>query len=168
MEQNGAYSSVPSEIELDTMPSRASMKTRERPRRRTMKGWRNGILSGAMAATLVLVINLSLTIWSDINGHQKNDSGRKVLFEGDCKQAARINAGLHLLLNVLSTIPLSASNYAMQCLSAPTRKEVDAAHQKRQWLDIGVLSIRNLSSINPRRVLLWAFLVVTSLPLHLL
>jgi hypothetical protein len=73
-----------------------------------------------------------------------------------------------LLINALSTILLSASNYTMQCLSAPTRSEVDDAHSTGKWLDIGVPSVRNLGRIARKRVILWWLLGASSLPLHLL
>lgn len=56
----------------------------------------------------------------------------------------------------------------MQCLSAPTRKEVDEAHAKGKWLDIGVPSVRNLTSIPKLRLGMWVGLGLTSLPLHLM
>jgi hypothetical protein len=68
---------------------------------------------------------------------------------------------------LLSTILLASSNYAMQCLSAPTRTELDQAHTKTQWLDIGILSFRNLTQIKTVRMLFWLLLGVSSLPLHL-
>lgn len=55
----------------------------------------------------------------------------------------------------------------MQRLSAPTRTEVEDAHMKDDWLDIGVPSFRNLRFINWWRTLGWVLLVVSSLPLHL-
>ncbi|KAJ5034253.1 hypothetical protein NUH16_005685 [Penicillium rubens] len=39
---------------------------------------------------------------------------------------------------------LGASNYCMQCLAAPSRSEVDEAHQKRAWLAIGTPDIAHL------------------------
>ncbi|KAH6666023.1 hypothetical protein B0J14DRAFT_643332 [Halenospora varia] len=44
----------------------------------------------------------------------------------------------------MSTLVLSASNYTMQAISSPRRKEVDNAHKKSTWVDIGVPSIQNL------------------------
>ncbi|KAF3005003.1 hypothetical protein E8E13_008650 [Curvularia kusanoi] len=85
----------------------------------------------------------------------------------DCDEARQMNTGLHLLINALSTILLGSSNYCMQCLSAPTRKEVDRAHAQRRSLDIGVLSVSNLLRINRKRAVMWAILGLTSIPLHL-
>ena len=56
----------------------------------------------------------------------------------------------------------------MQRLSAPTRKEVDKAHQKHTWVDIGVPSLRNLFFVSRWRTIGWFILAASSLPLHLL
>ncbi|KAF1945579.1 hypothetical protein EJ02DRAFT_338180, partial [Clathrospora elynae] len=55
---------------------------------------------------------------------------------------------LHLIINVFSTMVLAASNYTMQILHSPTREEIDSAHSRGQWLNIGLLSIRNLPYIS--------------------
>jgi hypothetical protein len=133
-----------------------------------LKGWRGSILGGSILASLVCLVNIALTIYSTSKATEEDYHGRKVLYEGDCETSRKVNVGLHLLINVLSTILLSASNFGMQCLSAPTRQEVDAAHAKRRWLDIGVLSLRNLAWIERKRLLCWVLLVASSLPLHLL
>jgi len=165
------YNSLPSEYELtglNTTTSRASIISQKQAwAQRHLKGWRFGILSGSTLALLVFAINTAATIYGGIES-KKNDNGRKILYEGDCESVRKINLGLHLAINLLSTILLGASNYGMQCLSAPTRNEVDVAHSKRRWLDIGVLSIRNITSISRRRAWLWALLGLSSLPLHLL
>lgn len=56
----------------------------------------------------------------------------------------------------------------MQCLSAPTRSEVDKAHSQGIWLDIGVPSVRNLRRLSTPRIVLWWLLAISSIPLHLL
>ena len=61
-------------------------------------------------ATLVLVLNLIVTILATAKQTGLND-GRKILFEGDCTKAERLNVLAHLLINALSTLLLSASNY---------------------------------------------------------
>jgi hypothetical protein len=166
--KGAAYASVPSEIELTTTNSRASIVSHQQTwSQKHLKGWRFGILSGSLLASLVFCINASATIYGGIDS-EKNDNGRKVLYEGDCERVRRINLGLHLIINALSTILLSASNYGMQCLSAPTRKEIDLAHSKRKWLDIGVLSVKNIRNISGKRAWLWFLLGASSLPLHLL
>ena len=56
----------------------------------------------------------------------------------------------------------------MQCLSSPTRSEIDKAHSHGAWLDIGVPSMRNLGRLSTNRVVLWWLLAISSIPLHLL
>ena len=55
----------------------------------------------------------------------------------------------------------------MQILTAPTGGEIDLAHAAGRWLDIGVLSMRNLRWISRERMCIWILLGLTSLPLHL-
>lgn len=56
----------------------------------------------------------------------------------------------------------------MQRLCAPARDEVDSAHRKRIWMNVGVQSLRNLRMIRKRRAVLFLMLGATSFPLHLL
>lgn len=114
------------------------------------KGRRFGAVTCAISASVVFIINFVVIIWGSVH----NKSKGSVLYEGHCKQVHQLNTGLHLLLNLLSTLLLSSSNYCMQCLSAPTRKEIDETHARGTWLDIGIPSIRNLRQINPRRTVL--------------
>ena len=90
------------------------------------------------------------------------------ILDGSCEKTKNLSLWLHLAINVLSTILLGASNYCMQCLSSPTRQEVDRAHSQGIWLDIGVPGIRNLRRISRRRLVLWMLLTLSSIPLHLL
>ncbi|RAK99587.1 uncharacterized protein BO80DRAFT_384743 [Aspergillus ibericus CBS 121593] len=90
------------------------------------------------------------------------------IYEGSCSRAKAWTTGLHLLINVLGTIILGASSYCMQCLTAPSRTEVDRAHEERVWLHIGVASPRNLAWAGRFRVTLWLLLAASSLPIHLI
>ncbi|KAK4889757.1 5'-3' exoribonuclease 2 [Elasticomyces elasticus] len=116
--------------------------------------------------TAVLMTNVILAIW--LSAHFGVASGIGTAYEGDCGIVNRWTFWLHVVINILSSILLSASNYTMQCLSAPTRREVDVAHAKGDWLDIGVSGIRNLTRIGLYRRILWAALALSSLPIHLL
>lgn len=129
-------------------------------------GWRYSVSACALSTFAVCTINLVATVWSVL--HYGVYERRQTLYNGDCNTAGKINTGLHLVINILSTILLSSSNFCMQCLSAPTRAEVDLAHAKKIFLDIGILSTRNLRSIAWKRVILWWILGLSSLPLHLL
>lgn len=149
--------------EPDQATSAASVKSS--PLRRysnRFSGWRFGVLNFAICACIVLIINMVVSIWGSV-GYK-----HQVLAEGDCGHIKSLNSALHVLINILSTILLSGSNYCMQCLSAPTRAELDSAHTARKWLDIGVPSFRNLRRISRQRLILWFLLGVTSVPLHLL
>lgn len=50
------------------------------------------------------------------------------IYEGDCTTVGSLNRYIHVLINLLSTVMLSASNYYMQLQAAPTRANVQAAH----------------------------------------
>ncbi|KAI9813664.1 MAG: hypothetical protein M1827_003735 [Pycnora praestabilis] len=131
-----------------------------------LSGWRFGVASGSLLATIVLVINTILTILA--TSISLNEAGIVTLINGSCSKTKQWGAGLHLLINVLSTALLAASNYTIQCLGAPTRHDVDLAHAKGAWLDIGVPSIRNLRWISWRKLFLMVLLALGSVPLHLL
>ncbi|PYI08291.1 hypothetical protein BO78DRAFT_74851 [Aspergillus sclerotiicarbonarius CBS 121057] len=92
----------------------------------------------------------------------------QVMYEGSCALTKRWNLAIHLIINVLSTAILAASNYCMQSLVAPSREEVDKYHAQKRRLDIGVPSIRNLSAVGRYRTVLWFVLLITATPFHLL
>jgi len=133
--------------------------------------WRIGIRYCALAGCLVLLTNgIFLLVGERRAGFPSlsSNQGKRTIYDGNCDSTKKINVGVHLLINILSTILLGASNYCMQCMSAPTREEAEQAHAKFRWVDIGVPSIRNLSKIRGLRALLWLLLGISSLPLHLL
>jgi len=131
-------------------------------------GWHTGVLACATSVVFVLFINIGLTIYATTNPEYEMERGIGTLYEGSCDKSRTIGLWLHLGINALSTLLLSGSNYTQQCLAAPTRSEIDAAHARRRWMDIGVPSIRNLFRIKLERTLLWIAIGFTSIPLHLL
>jgi hypothetical protein len=138
-----------------------------------VNGWRFGAGIAATTAIVTLLINFSIGVWTATlsgNGSEFNAGILVEVFHGSCEEATTMNTWSHLAINVLSTGLLAGSNYCMQCLVAPTRKEVDRAHRQSppRWLDIGLPSVRNLSFIDWRRTILWILLALSSLPLHLL
>ena len=152
----------------DLPKPRASMlSTRRRLLRKFHGGWRTGVALSTLGALIVLVINISLLLWITTNFRLSND-GIATVYEGSCKRKTKISIWCHLAINICSTLLLSASNNAMQCLSAPTRADVNSAHSRGVWLDIGIPSFKNLRTIGWKRVPLWAVLGLSSLPLHLL
>lgn len=130
--------------------------------------WRNSVLIFAGSATAVFFLNLAFTIWTVAFGGAGGIDGIGVFAEGDCGNIRAGNIVVHLLINVLSTVLLAGSNFCMQILSAPTRREVDKAHARGKWLDIGVPSVRNWTSVSWTSRTLWLLLGVSSIPLHFL
>ena len=137
------------------------------PKGKHFVGWKFGGSVCAATSFIVLAINVGVTAWVLRQPPSKN-GGDQELKKGTCSEIWQISAALNLLVNALSTLMLGASNYSMQCLCAPKRREISRAHQKRQWLDIGVPSIRNLRFISRKRAFLWILMGLTSLPFHLL
>lgn len=131
-----------------------------------LRGWRVGVALSAALSTAVLVANLLLTLWASI--HFGVIGGIGTAYEGNCDTAKTWSLWLHIAINAFSSALLGASNYTMQCASAPTREECDKAHEKRDWLDIGVVSVRNLTRIDWRRRYLWIMLALSSFPIHLI
>ncbi|PUU76458.1 hypothetical protein B9Z19DRAFT_1149392 [Tuber borchii] len=131
-------------------------------------GWHTGVLACATSVVVVLLINVGLTIHAATNPKYKMEGGIGTLYSGNCDLSRAIGLWLHLGINALSTVLLSGSNYTQQCLAAPTRSEIDTAHARIRWMDIGVPSVRNLFRIKAERTLLWIAIGITSIPLHLL
>ena len=129
--------------------------------------WKFTAKLGLTAAIIVLAANIGLLGYTLNNTKQKSDSISAV-WTGPCDKAERVSIGTHLLINALSSALLTASNCGMQLVSAPTRELIDKAHAKRKWVDVGVQSMRNLRGMDWKRSTLWALLLLSSLPLHLL
>jgi hypothetical protein len=117
--------------------------------------------------TCVLVAILVISLYAIHGGviSIKNDT---VLWEAECDSTEKANLWLHLAINIISTAILASSNFFMQVLVAPTRKEVDRAHQNGYWVEIGVQSLRNFFFLPRHKNLLWFLFSTTSVPLHLI
>ncbi|KAL8365470.1 hypothetical protein RB595_004333 [Gaeumannomyces hyphopodioides] len=131
--------------------------------------WQRTALLACATSTAVLIINLGCLLRATSREHESLDGGLRVIVQGSCKNIKMANTGIHVLINVLSTILLAGSNYCMQVLSAPTRAQVDRAHARGRWVDVGVPSLRNLFvAVGWRNRILWALMATSSIPLHLL
>lgn len=146
--------------------TQTSKSVRNRLKRHRLQGWRFGVTVSAWTAFTVLLLNLILTIYAGVR--YPHHGGLGIAFEGKSSTVNSWATWLHVLINGLSSILLSASNYTMQCLCSPTRKEVDQAHARGDWLDIGVPSVRNIWRIDWRRSVLWWLLALSAIPIHLL
>jgi hypothetical protein len=136
-------------------------------KQRILVGWRVGALLSLLGATSVFIFNLVITlrVWKDPKYPIEGSIG--TLFEGNCANARKLDAGIHFLVNFLSTLLLGASNYCMQVLNAPSRQELVRSHAQRYWLHIGVPGLRNLMHIGRDRAIIWILLFLSSVPLHL-
>ncbi|KAK7224929.1 hypothetical protein V2G26_012932 [Clonostachys chloroleuca] len=131
-------------------------------------GWKLGTTIAAGLTLIILLGNSSLLAAFGAqlrrNGYTGNIAPAK---SGDCTYIKKLGIVVHLVINVVSTLLLGASNYCMQTISAPTRRDVDKAHARGIYLDIGVPSVRNLRFIQKKRLFFWFCLGLTSIPLHL-
>lgn len=136
------------------------------PKRGRLQGWKFGLIVATTSTICILVLNIAVAI--KLSRVTRPD-GIGTVSNGSCKTVARFSAIIHVAINVLGTLLLGASNYTMQCLSSPTRQDIDNAHLREDWLDIGVVGIRNVLGRIPRiRSVFWTLLATTSIPIHLL
>lgn len=134
-------------------------------------GWKFGASLAALTAGITAIINFVVAVYVTKLSASGGALSSRVLiemFHGDCGRTSTINTWSHLAINVVSTGLLAGSNFCMQCLVAPSRHDIDRAHAKAKWLDIGLPSVRNLRHISALRCCLWVVLSLSSLPLHLL
>ncbi|KXH35978.1 hypothetical protein CNYM01_11082 [Colletotrichum nymphaeae SA-01] len=130
--------------------------------------WKRSALAFAAAASITFAVNLCFVIWATTHSGKTPSSDIGIVSSGDCQVIKRWNTGIHVVINIISTILFTGSNYCMQCFIAPTRTEIDSAHTRQRWLDIGIPSFRNFRSISWKRKVVWLLLAASSFPLHLL
>jgi hypothetical protein len=118
------------------------------------------------SSTTVLLANIILVAVLGSKYGITSRRGLIKLYEGDCSRVKMYGTGAHVCINILSTLLLGASNLCMQLVVAPTRREIDVAHRKKIWLDIGIPSWRNLRNIDRARRWLFFVLLLSSVPLH--
>lgn len=164
--EEGASYSATTVIDHEVSKVKAAISVQTSSRRHfLLHGWHIGVLVCAVAATFVLMVNIAITIWATttygVNG------GIGTIYDGSCNSTKNLSLWLHQLINILSIALLAASNYCMQCLAAPTRQEIQQAHLRHRWLDIGVPSLRNLPYISKSRFAVWTLIAISSIPLHL-
>ncbi|KAJ5373602.1 hypothetical protein N7517_005608 [Penicillium concentricum] len=134
--------------------------------------WIKGVVICSWIIGGVLALNIILTVIAAGLAYSGN-SGQifpfASLYMGKCSTSKNWTTGLHLLINILSTALLGASNYCMQCLAAPSREQVDKAHSQKTWIRIGVPNIMDLIRYQTgKRRILGSILLITSLPIHLI
>lgn len=99
---------------------------------------------------MIFLIVVCIIFRNEING------GIGTVYEGHCDTVSKYATLSHVLINVLGAMLLSASNYTMQVVCAPTRSDIDRAHERGDWLDIGVPSFRNIMGrISKQHIIVW-------------
>lgn len=127
---------------------------------------RRAVLRAQVGLTfIVLLINIVWTIVASYTYGSQNGIG--TIFTGDCGKSQLLNVYLHIAINILSTLLLGISNYCMQLISAPSREEIDRAHARKTWVDVGVPSARNVWKLNLSKKIIWCGFAITSATLHL-
>jgi hypothetical protein len=146
-------------LEMDK--ERPSIWTKWRSKHRTV------LIATCAVAGFATTINLVTAVVFRYK-HSAKGGYEGELFRGDCTFASRLNLGLHIAINVISTMLLSASNLCMQLLLAPTRAMIDKAHAQKRWLDIGIPGFHNFRHATLKKRAVWVVLAISSLPLHFL
>jgi hypothetical protein len=143
------------------------------PRAKTWRTWKSRrevvlwtCFSTIFAVFLINVVVLSIS-WF-LRNDKTQDTYIRSVYIGDCNTVKRAGTVAHLVINLLSTLMLGASNLCMQLIASPSRKDIDRAHARSVWLDIGVPSLRNLRHIPRWRWAIWCVLAISSLPIHFL
>ncbi|ROT41134.1 hypothetical protein SODALDRAFT_376843 [Sodiomyces alkalinus F11] len=129
---------------------------RARGLRRWIIGWKGGVILNAATGALILLP----TVVFFVTALSRHQGGEARLLEGSCELVRRLDFGLHAALNFFVVVVLMGANYAYQVLTSPTRVEVDMAHARKKWLDIGIPSLRNLAFVAKRRAVLATTLLV--------
>lgn len=115
---------------------------------RLPKGWRFGATLAVIMSSCFLTINVTVAIFSWVwTRHRGYTSNIAPIYTGKCTTVDTLGLVVHLGINIVSTLLLGASNYCMQIVCAPTRRDIDRAHEQGAWLDIGAQSISNLKHI---------------------
>ena len=129
-----------------------------------------GAYASIGAVAVILILNIALGVVAATKSHLKVHHGLFTLALGTCLSMRHYSVWVHFLLNVLASVLLLTSNYFMQRLAAPTRQDVDVAHQHRKGLWIGSLSLTNFKFMTQRieKFVLFGLLWASSTPIHLL
>ena len=128
--------------------------------------WRVGIAIGLLLTSIILVLNLALLAWAVTGSHPHDQYAIYTVLDRACDNTDTYLRWSRLGINCLSTLLLVESYYAIQVLFSPTRKEIDAAHAQGIWVDVGVISWRNLRYISRWRTSLVAVFLVSSAIVH--
>ncbi|RAR12289.1 hypothetical protein DDE83_004177 [Stemphylium lycopersici] len=138
-------------------------------------GWRRTGIINLVSIWLLSIVILTLLSVSASN-FRKHDTegdvpapGLSVIYRGSCSHSSNVDISVHILINAIGTLIIASSNFFMQILTAPTRKDIDRAHQRQKSLEIGVQSLHNLAqeTASCTKGFFWMLLCLSSIPFHL-
>lgn len=129
-------------------------------------GWRMGTLVCLSAVSLCLIVETILLLAA--LSVSMGGFGSGLLYKGSCSRVKNLTIWLLFPLNIVATVLISTSNYVMQVMAAPDRKEVDYAHSLATSITIAGMRFRNLQFGGRPRRLIWWILGISSLPIHVL
>ncbi|KAI0137809.1 hypothetical protein F4776DRAFT_670802 [Hypoxylon sp. NC0597] len=131
-------------------------------------GWKQAakVNCTILVAMSVTLIGCLITVTTKVGGVEHTLS----FYDGDCDggSVSQVNMVLHLLINIISTLVVTSSNFFMQVLNSPSREELNTAHFKGSWMGIGIPSVRNAFSVSRFKTWCWICLLMSSIPIHLL
>lgn len=133
------------------------------PRR---KRWSDPVWWCVSGNTAILIINVIFIVVAIARAESRYGGvafGSNILYEGSCTTAKDLKIGIHLIINLLSVILTATSSFSSNILMSPSRTDVDRAHSQRNWLTIGVFSMRNLKSLRWPHRMMWVLLTGTSI-----
>ena len=120
-------------FEASRLKAQIRRKLPKLPKWMNFTGWRMMASAGAILSIFVLVANTVLLIWAS-KQPQDPQTGAAIIYSGSRDSAQSVFTWSHLAINILSTLLLGSSNATMQCLTAPTRKEVCEVGMSSDWI----------------------------------
>lgn len=131
-------------------------------------GWRLGTWFCCSAVALCVMLEIAMLVYATKTS--SNGRGSNILLEGKCEEVRELELWLLLPLNIAGTILIGTSNYVMQIVSAPERKEIDEAHAFAQPIAVAGVRFKDLAfnKTNKLRRGIWWSLGLSSLPIHFL
>jgi hypothetical protein len=83
-----------------------------RDRGARFEGWKLTTFLAFIASLIVLFFNVGFLLYTTTH-HGQMEHKNTILYEGNCDKVQNLSIAFHLLINFLSTILLSASNFGM-------------------------------------------------------
>lgn len=133
---------------------------------RLKSGWRGGVAISLLLAFLILVVVIIFLILTSLKA--RSLGGELTVMEGKTKNVEGLQRGIQVIVNIFGIVLIVIANYVFQILSSPTRPEVDESHEKLQWMDIGIPSIRNLTGIAFGRAFVAATVLTLAVGSHIM